>query len=127
MRIKLISILLLYIGLTVNAIAQKRPDSIVGKWVSPDDVRTVRVFKEDNKYKADIIKSNNPDEIGKLILWNLVYDAEAREWNNGQIKLPGMAHEVDCYIKMMSLDLIKITGYHGLRVLGKSELYSKSQ
>ncbi|MEQ9007011.1 MAG: DUF2147 domain-containing protein, partial [Ekhidna sp.] len=92
-----------------------------------DDVRTVRVFKEDNTYKADIIKSNNPDEIGKLILWNLVYDADAMEWNNGQIKLPGMAHEVECYIKMMSLDLIKITGYHGLRVLGKSELYYKSQ
>ncbi|MEQ8906176.1 DUF2147 domain-containing protein [Ekhidna sp.] len=127
MRIKLISILLLYMGLTVNTIAQKRPDSIVGKWVSSDDVRTVRVFKEDNTYKADIIKSNNPDEIGKLILWNLVYDADAMEWNNGQIKLPGMAHEVECYIKMMSLDLIKITGYHGLRVLGKSELYYKSQ
>ncbi|MEQ8878848.1 MAG: DUF2147 domain-containing protein [Cyclobacteriaceae bacterium] len=127
MRIKLISILLLYIGLTVIAIGQKRPDSIVGKWVSPDDVRTVRVFKEDNKYKADIIKSNNPDEIGKLILWNLVYDLESREWNDGKIQLPGMSHDVDCYIKMINTDSIKITGYHGLRVLGKSELYFKSQ
>ena len=128
MRIKLNSILLFFqIGLTINVIAQKGPDSIVGNWVSSDGVRTVRGYKEKDKYKADIIKSNNPEETGKLILWNLVYDLESREWNDGKIQLPGMSHEVDCYIKMMSLDLIKITGYHGLRVLGKSELYYKSQ
>ncbi|WP_420575377.1 DUF2147 domain-containing protein [Ekhidna sp.] len=126
MRIKLNSILLFFqIGLTINVIAQKGPDSIVGNWVSSDGVRTVRVYKEKDKYKADIIKSNNPEETGKLILWNLVYDLESREWNDGKIQLPGMSHEVDCFIEMNKKDTMKITGYHGWRIFGSSEVYIK--
>lgn len=126
MKIKLISILFLfYIGLTINAIAQKGPDGIIGNWASSDGIRTVQVYKEEGKYKGDIIKSNNPDEIGKLILWDLVYDPGAKEWNEGKIRLPDMSHEVDCYIKLINTESIKITGYHGWRVFGSSELYHR--
>lgn len=67
MRIKLNSILLLFqIGLTINAIAQKYQDSIVGNWVSSNGARIVQVYKEDGKYKGDIIKSSNTAEIDSI-------------------------------------------------------------
>lgn len=93
--------------------------------MSADSTRTVRVYNVDDKYKAEIVRSYKPEELGKLILWDLVYDEQAEEWNDGKIKLPDMSHEVDCFIKMINTDSIKITGYHGWRILGSSEVYLK--
>lgn len=106
---------------------QRSPaDIIIGDWASSPDERTVRVYKEKGKYKGDIIRSNNQEEVGKLILWDLVYDSKAGEWNAGKIQLPDMEHSADCYVEVDGSDSLKITGYHGWRVFGKTELYVRA-
>ncbi len=105
---------------------QVNSDFILGDWVSSSGSRTVRIYKEGNKYQGHIIRSNNPTEVSKLILWDLVYDRKANEWKDGKIQLPDMDHSVECFVVVDGKDSLKITGYHGWRIFGKSEIYLRA-
>lgn len=102
---------------------QMNSDFILGDWVSSSGSRTVRIYKEGNKYLGHIVSSKNPEEVSELILWDLVYDRKANEWKDGKIQLPEMDHSVECFVLADGKDSLKITGYHGWRIFGKTELY----
>lgn len=105
----------------------QQQDAIIGEWVAADGTRTVKIFKKGNTYTGETIRSSISGETGKVIIWNLVYDSSAKEWVNGKIKLGNMSHDIDAYARIDDKGNLRITGYHGLRVLGKSELYIRSK
>lgn len=102
---------------------QMSSDIALGDWVSTSGSRIVRIYREGNKYLGHIIRSNNPEEVSKIILWDLVYDTKANEWKDGKIQLPEMDHSVECFVVADGKDSLKITGYHGWRIFGKTEPY----
>ena len=128
MKQGLIYIFILFLGNfpTFEGI-QKNPNIILGDWVSSTGIRTVHVYQERGKYKAVIIRSNNAKEVGRLILWDLIYDSKVGLWNSGKIQLPDMEHSAECYVEADGNDVLKITGYHGWRVFGKTEHYVRVQ
>ena len=109
----------------VSGNVQMTSDIILGDWVSSSGSTKVRIYKEGNEYLGHIIGSNNPEEVGKLILWDLVYDIKANEWKDGKIQLPDMDHSVECFVVADEENSLKITGYHGWRIFGKTELYKR--
>ena len=124
---KVIMLCIVFLILTVsNLFAQNNSDQILGKWVSEDNAKTVEVFKEGGKYSAKIIEAKNKKQIGTLIVWGLQYDNEEKEWSEGEVQLPEMSHSASCYAKFKGDKLI-ITGYHGLRLFGSSQTYSRKK
>jgi len=105
--------------------AQGSADDIVGIWKPENGNKRIELYKRDNQYVGKIVYSKTPDEIGKEIIWNLVFDKKQQEWNNGQLQLPEMDHAVDCYVTLEDGSVAKITGYHGWRIFGSSEVYVK--
>ena len=125
--IKVIPLCTVFLFLTVgNLFAQNNSDQILGEWVRADNTKTVEVFKENDKYSAKIIETKNKQQLGKLIVWGLQYDNKEKEWSDGEVQLPDMSHSASCYVKLKGEKLI-ITGYHGLRLFGSSQTYSRKK
>lgn len=124
---KVIKLCIVFLILTVgNLFAQNDGDQILGKWVSEDNTKTVEVFKEDGKYSAKIIEPKNKNQIGTIVVWGLQYDNEEKEWSEGEVQLPDMSHSASCYVKLKGNKLM-IAGYHGLRLFGLSQTYSRKK
>lgn len=106
--------------------AQNNADDILGTWKSADNQRTVEIYKQSNNfYSAKIVASKGENEINQVVIRNLSYDSKENEWSNGYLKLPGMSHEADCFIVLKNNVTAKITGYHGWRIFGSSEIYKR--
>lgn len=84
-----------------NSYAQNA-DDIIGKYKLPNKI-DVEIFKQNGKYFGKIIKLNgfedgqekdinNPDKskqndllVGKVIIKNLIFDNEEKQWINGEM------------------------------------------
>lgn len=80
-------------------------NKIIGKWILPDNIK-IEIFKKNNKFYGKIIdltgfingqtkdvknpnKSKQNDElIGKIIISDLEYDSNGKQWINGTIYAP---------------------------------------
>ncbi|MBN8673392.1 MAG: sterol desaturase family protein [Chitinophagales bacterium] len=104
--------------------AQTTADDITGNWQLQDGSKRIHVFKENGKYHGKIYWVKEPakqSEIGKKVLWNLVFDMDDKEWNGGEIQLPDMSHSASCYIKLKNANTASVTGYHGMKLFGKTK------
>lgn len=122
---KTISILFAIISFSFNSLAQS-PDDIIGIWSNSTKTETIEIYKVSSKYTAKITNSKNKTWIGKTVIWDLRYDSKEKEWNNGFIQKPDMSHSVSCYISLKSKAQIIISGYHGWRMFGSSETWTKN-
>ncbi len=128
MRTIILLILSCFIVYTTQARVNSNMDDILGIWQMENGTLQVEVFKKEGKYFGKITwvkDQSKKGSIGQLVLWNLVYDAESSEWNNGEIRLPEMNHSASCYLKLINKDTIIATGYHGLRMFGKDAKFNR--
>jgi hypothetical protein len=102
-------------------------DVIIGKYLLPNDLE-VELFKEDGKYFGKIVALNNYRDgetkdtknidsskrndplLGKLIIKNLVYDAEGKTWVDGEMYGPDKGIHVNLEITEVKEDEIVIVG-----------------
>jgi len=125
--IKVIPICVVFLTLIVgSSFVQNNSDQILGKWFSEDNTKTVEVFKENGKFSAKIIDAKDKVQVGKIIVWDLQYDNNEKEWSGGEVQLPEMSHPASCYVKLKGEKII-ITGYHGFRIFGSSQTYSRKK
>lgn len=99
-------------------------DQILGNWQLGDGSMRIQVYKDGNSYSGKTIWLNEASkhkETGKVVLWNLIYDSRTKEWSEGKIQLPDMDHSANCIITLKDKNSAEVTGYHGLRWLGKKK------
>ena len=102
LKLRLITYLIVFF--TTHTFAQQ-PDEIIGKYHLPNKL-DVEIFKNNGKYFGKIIALNgfkdgqtkdikNPDDskqnevlIGKIIIKDLEYDKEKKQWLNGNMYGP---------------------------------------
>ncbi len=135
---KLITLLLLMV-LMPNVGAQ----SIFGKWKTIDpetgnDESIIEVYKKNGKAYAKVIeilneadrdktcifcKGKNKDKpiLGLDILDGLKEDGD--EWSGGKILDPKNGKYYKCYIKLTEEDTLKLRGYIGISLLGRTEYW----
>lgn len=121
---KTILLLAVFTTLSLSSFSQTAADDILGNWLLQDGSKRINVYKENGKYYGKIywVKEHAKQaEIGKKVLWDLTYDADDKEWNGGEVQLPDMNHSASCYIKLKNTNIASVTGYHGMRMFGKTK------
>ncbi len=130
--------LILLVGfMSVNA------QDVVGKWKTIDDETgkpksIVEIYKDGNKYYGKIVemiteknkdgvcrtcetKYKNKNIIGLVILKDLEKDDD--EYGDGEIMDPKNAKTYSCYIKLVSTNKLKVRGYLGFSLLGRTQYW----
>lgn len=126
--------------------AQKSADDILGIWMNEDQDAHIEITKKDNQYFGKLVwlknptdnetgkpklDKHNPDESlqsrptwGLEILTNFVFDGDNR-WEDGKIYDPKKGNTYSCYMKFVEDKKIKIRGFIGVSLLGKTTYWSR--
>ncbi|GAB5399945.1 MAG: DUF2147 domain-containing protein [Aureisphaera sp.] len=134
-RLALVSALLL----SVTMIGQ----SVIGKWKTVDDVSgeaksVLEIYEEDGKVYGkvvEIIKKDRQDAVcdqckgedkdqpimGMTIIRGLEKDGD--EYNGGRILDPENGKLYKCYITLEDTDTLKVRGYIGFSLLGRTQYW----
>ncbi len=131
----------------------QNPDACVGYWKTIDDetkkVRSiVQIYKVGNVYEGKIIKvfwrpEEDPNKVcekcssddprykkpivGMVILKDLVWDADDDEWDDGNILDPNNGSVYSCYMEQESADKLKLRGYIGVSLLGRTQYWQRTE
>jgi uncharacterized protein (DUF2147 family) len=140
---KKITLLLLFVSLTIAGFAQTK-DAIVGRWVNSSGEAHVDIYKKNDKFQGKIVwlknpkdergaakmDLHNPDEslrtrpmLGLEILKDFVYDGS--KWTDGKIYDPKSGKTYSCNISQKSSGDLNIRGYIGISMIGRTEVWKK--
>jgi uncharacterized protein (DUF2147 family) len=134
----------LFLVIPAPSIAQKtKPDDILGNWVAAENKARIQIYRAGNKYHGKIIwlkeptkdgkpktDKNNPDPklrntpiVGLVVLRDFVFDDG--EWLSGNIYDPSNGKEYSCKISMPNPNTIKVRGYLGISLFGRTETWKR--
>lgn len=120
--------------------------SVTGKWYTIDDDNNkksiVEVYKKGEKVYAKIVELIKDEDKGKVcekcegknhnqpiegmnILTGLSKDGD--EWNGGKILDPENGKIYKCYITLEEKNKLKLRGYIGFSLIGRTEYWYKAQ
>ncbi|MBS4060820.1 MAG: DUF2147 domain-containing protein [Bacteroidetes bacterium] len=148
MKIRIIVILLgLLIAMpSMNLSAQNKADDVLGVWLNQDKDAHVEMFKRDGKIYGKIVwikepidpdtgkpktDKHNPDDklksrptLGLEILKGFTFDGK-KEWSGGEIYDPKSGKTYSSYMVFESKDVLKIRGYVGISLLGRTTSWTR--
>jgi len=123
-----------------------KADDLLGIWLNEDEDAHIEIYKEGELYFGKIIwlkfpideetgqpklDKHNPDpdlqtrpSLGIQLLVNFEWD-EDNEWDEGDIYDPKSGKTYSCYIVMKEYDLLKIRGYIGISLIGKTTYWTR--
>lgn len=130
-----------------NGIAQDyQADDVLGLWLNEDEDAHIEIFKLDNHYFGKLVfilnaiddetgkaklDKHNPDEslrsrptLGIELLTNFEYAGD-NKWSDGKIYDPKKGKTYSCYMKFVEEGKLKIRGYIGVSILGKTTYWTK--
>lgn len=139
--------LLFSFALAFTASAQDyKADDVLGTWLNEDQDAHIKVYQEGDKYFGKIVwlknptdeetgkpklDKENPDEelqkrpiMGIILLSDFVYDGDG-EWDDGDIYDPKSGKTYSCYMELKSMDKLKIRGYVGISLLGRTTYWTR--
>ncbi len=141
MKKTLLTLVLVVVAISVNA------QSIFGKWHSTNENTgevdsVIEVYKKEGKAFAKVVEitdssrkdavceqcedeNKNKPILGLNILTGLEKDGE--EWSGGNILDPRNGKTYKCYIKLIKPNKLKIRGYIGLTLFGKTAYWERAE
>ncbi len=132
-------------GVLLSLVLTAYSQSIFGQWKTIDDETKqaksiVKIYEKDGKAYAQIVRlldeskraslcvecsgknKNQPIE-GLVIINGLEKDGD--EWNGGKILDPKTGKKYKCYISLESADKLKVRGYVGFALLGRTQYWQR--
>ena len=138
-------LLLSFVLFFTAALMLHAQDEIVGRWKTIDDETgkaksIIEIYKKDGKYYGRIVQLLTPQNqdgvcrtcetdykdkniIGLVILKDLVYDADDKEWEDGTIMDPKNAKEYSVYLELVEPNKLKVRGYIGFSLIGRTQYW----
>lgn len=133
--------MVLFVTVSVSAIAQSG-DAIIGKWLNPTGEDQIFIYKKGDKYFGKLgwikvpdkngkpkVDENNPDAALKTrpvfnleLLKDFTYDGGT--YKDGTIYDPKSGKTYSCKMTMMG-NVLKIRGYIGISLFGRTEEWTK--
>ena len=128
---------------SMNFYGQSR--GVIGKWNTIDEVTgkamsVVEIFENNNKIYGKVIEILNPKNrnntckdcpgedqnkpiLGLTIIKGLVKDGT--EYNDGKILDPKSGKVYKCYIELESTNKLKVRGYLGISLIGRTQYWER--
>ncbi len=134
MKVKVVCIMcIIALCAGINVQAQNKADDIVGYYYSEDPFtgegsQTYIYRAPDGTYEGKVCWVENVEKkgfLGLVFLKGLRYDPQENEWNKGEIKYPGKKGNYKMYMKFVGDKKLKVRGYWGVSMLGKSMYWYK--
>ncbi|MDT7831973.1 DUF2147 domain-containing protein [Flavobacteriaceae bacterium S356] len=141
MRTFIVSFIFCFIVVSVNA------QTIFGKWNSFDEETkklesVIEIYKKDGKAYARIFSITDTERQGAIcteckgkkkdkpilgmdILSGLKKKGD--EWSGGKILDPKSGKEYKCYIKLLDKNTLKIRGYIGFSMFGRTAIWKRAK
>jgi uncharacterized protein (DUF2147 family) len=139
---KKIVITLLFIVVTLSIKSQ----TIFGKWNSRSDAGIVdsvlEIYEKNGKAYAKLVQVLNPNREGarcincdgefkdKLVLGLDILsglEKDEDEWSGGTIIDPRNGNTYSCYIKLIQANKLKLRGYIGISLFGKTAYWERAK
>lgn len=131
-----------------NLIAQEYTiNDVLGIWYNEEKDAKVEIYEEDGKFFGNVIwleepidpdtgkpklDDENPDEemqkrplMGLLLVWEFEYDKNG-VWEDGHIYDPKSGNTYSCYMKLESMDKLKVRGYIGISLIGRTTYWTRT-
>lgn len=133
-----------------NLVLAQKADDILGVWLNADKDAHIEIYQEDGKFFGKIVwmlnpndpetgkpktDNLNPDEslqsrprMGLILLKDFVFDDD--EWEDGTIYDPKSGKTYSCYMEfedLKDLNKLKIRGYIGVSLIGKTTYWTRVQ
>jgi len=142
MKIRFLGIFML---LSFISEAQSKADDIIGTWLTTGkEPAKIQIYKSGEKFYGKIIwlqfptengkpktDSNNPDKskrntpvIGLVILTDFKFDGE--EWKDGNIYDPESGNTYSSYLYLKDRKTLKVRGYIGASLFGRTETWTRT-
>lgn len=141
MKKSIVFSLVVFFSLIFNMQSQ----SVLGKWKTIDDETgqaksVVEIYEKSGKIYGKIIEIVNPEKrksvctkcsgenknapiLGLIIIKDLVKDGD--EYNGGKILDPNKGEEYKCLITLESKDKLKVRGYIGVALFGRTQYWQR--
>ncbi len=139
---------LIIIFCSLNSLAQKNPDAILGQWMSEDNNLKVEVYKEAGEFKAKVLWFDDTDDkskpmatrmdeknpkialrtrkiIGMEVLSGLKYDEDDDEWTNGTIYDSHSGKEWSSKVWINKDKQLKVRGYWLVSLFGETMTFKR--
>jgi len=127
-------------------VQQDNPDAIIGSWKNGEGTGIIQIYKNGDKYQGKItwLKEPNdpktgkpktdikhPDEknhsrpvLGLVNMWGFKYSS-SNEWTGGKIYDPKNGKTYSCKIAMENNNSIKVRGYIGVSLIGRTDTWTR--
>jgi uncharacterized protein (DUF2147 family) len=146
MKIIAITIATFVTMLAIPAYSQNKADDIIGIWLTGGkEPAKIQIYKSDVKFNGKItwlknptengkqrVDANNPSEtkrsnpiIGLVILTGFKFDGE-EEWKGGDIYDPESGKTYSSYIYLKDKNTLKVRGYVGISLFGRTETWTRT-
>ena len=138
--------LIIILHFSVRVFSQTKADDIIGIWLTNGkEPAKIQIYKSANKYYGKNIwlknptengthriDANNPDKtkrgnpiIGLIILTGFKFDGDD-EWKAGDIYDPESGKTYSSYIYLKDKNTIKVRGYVGISLFGRTETWTRT-
>ncbi len=133
---------------SANTAQAQKADDVLGTWLNADGDAHIQIYQEGDKFFGKIVwmqtpndpetgkpktDNLNPDEalqsrprMGLILLKDFVFDDD--EWEDGTIYDPKSGKTYSCYMEFDdddNMDKLKIRGYIGVSLLGKTTYWTR--
>ncbi|HEY5102478.1 MAG TPA: DUF2147 domain-containing protein [Steroidobacteraceae bacterium] len=138
-----LSSVILFVSLAAAALvaaSDAQQARIIGNWLTQSKDGIIQIAQgAGGSYEGRIVGGNQPGRLdaknpdpalrdkplrGAVILRALHYDGDGK-WSGGAIYEPDTGRTYKCLIELAGPDTIKVHGYIGIALLGKSQLWTR--
>jgi len=145
MKKRIVLFIIAVIWFSFNSYSQNKADDIIGIWLTGGkEPAKIQIYKSGEKFYGKIIwlknptengkqrvDANNPDKekrgnpiIGLIMLKDFKFDGDD-EWKEGDIYDPESGKTYSSYIYLKDKNTLKVRGYVGISLFGRTETWTK--
>ncbi|TDO83229.1 uncharacterized protein (DUF2147 family) [Flavobacterium chryseum] len=138
---------MLSIGFFILTVGSIHSQSVVGKWKTIDDETgeaksIVEIYEKSgkiygkvvdilrDKHKKDVCSKCEGAEKNKQILGMVIINGlkkDGNEYSGGTILDPTTGKKYKCYITLDSADKLKLRGYVGISIMGRTQYWARAK